>query len=135
MTTEHRTFEAVREVVADSLAHDADAVRLDSRLVADLGADSLDLIDMIFALERRLGVKMRQDELDFLSKVDVSDPAAMRDGFLAPEAVERLLPWLPALATVPDRTKVAPAAVFSFITVETLCIMVEAKLDAREAAP
>jgi acyl carrier protein len=128
MTTAHPTFDAVRALVADSLAQDADDVRLDSRLITDLGADSLDFIDMIFALEKRFGVKIRQGELDFLAKLDVSDPKVMREGFLAREAVESLQRWLPALRAVPDASKVTPAQVFSFITVETLCIMVESKL-------
>lgn len=127
-STTHPTFDAVRALVADSLAQDEGDVRLDSRLVTDLGADSLDFIDMIFALEKRFAVKVRQGELDFLSRLDVSDPKVMREGFLAREAVEGLLPWLPALRQVPDLGKVTPAQVFSFITVETLCIMVESKL-------
>ena|SRR5688500_13585699 len=126
--TDHPTFDAVRALVADSLAQDQDEVRLDSRLVTDLGADSLDFIDMIFALEKRFDVKIRQGELDFLGKLDVSNPKVMREGFLAREAVEGLMPWLPALKKVPDPSKVTPAQVFSFITVETLCIMVEDKL-------
>ena len=128
MSTTHPTFNAVRALVADSLAQDQADVTLESRLITDLGADSLDFIDMIFALEKRFSVKIRQGELDFLSKLDVSNPKVMREGFLAREAVEGLLPWLPALKTVPDLSKVTPAQVFSFITVETLCIMVEAKL-------
>jgi acyl carrier protein len=125
---QHPTFDSVRALVADSLAQDQADVTLESRLITDLGADSLDFIDMIFALEKRFSVKIRQGELDFLSKLDVSNPKVMREGFLAREAVEGLLPWLPALKTVPDLSKVTPAQVFSFITVETLCIMVEAKL-------
>jgi acyl carrier protein len=129
---EHETFDTIRDVVADSLAVDQDEVRLESRLVTDLGADSLDFIDLIFTLEKRFGVKIRQGELDFLSKLDVSNPKVMREGFLAPDALQGLLPWLPALRAVPDLSKVTPAQLFSFITVETLCIMVERKLAAPE---
>ena len=125
-----KTFETVRDLVADSLAVDPAEVELGSRLITDLGADSLDFIDMVFALEKRFNVKIRQGELDFLSKLDVSNPKVMREGFLAREAIDGLLPWLPALKTVPDLSKVTPAQVFSFITVETLCIMVEAKMPA-----
>lgn len=126
--TVHPTFDTIRGLVADSLAQDAADVSLDSRLVTDLGADSLDFIDLIFALEKKFNVKIRQGELDFLSRLDVSNPQTMREGFLAREAVEGLLPWLPALGRVPDLSKVTPAQLFSFITVETLCILVERKL-------
>lgn len=129
---EHPTYEKVRDLVADSLACDQGAVRLDARLVTDLGADSLDFIDMIFALEKAFGVKLRQGELDFLSRV-VSNPEVARESTLPPDAVEALSPWLPALRQLPDPTKVTPAQVFSLITVETLCIMVERALaEARQ---
>jgi acyl carrier protein len=124
----HPTFETIRACVADSLALDPSDIELGSRLIGDLGADSLDFIDLIFVLEKRYGVKIREGELNFLQKLDVSNPAAIKDGVLTREQVEKLLPWLPALRAVPDQTKVTPGQLFSLITVETLCILVESKL-------
>ena len=40
------------------------------------------------------------------------------------------MPWLPALASVEDKAKVTPGHLFGLISVETLCIMVEQKLQA-----
>jgi acyl carrier protein len=68
--------------VADSLALDVAGVAPTSRLVTDLGADSLDFFDLLFALEKAFGVKIRESELDFLAKLDVTSPEALKDGFL-----------------------------------------------------
>lgn len=124
-----RTFPQVRDLVADSLALDADEVTLEACLIPDLGADSLDFIDMLFGLEKAFGVKIREGELDFLARVDVSDPSALQ-GALSPEAIAQLRPWLPALE---GAEQVTAGQLLSLVSVETLCILVERKLDA--AAP
>ena len=132
MTTPAReqVLPVVQEVVADSLALDPEECLLDKRLIDDLGADSLDFIDMIFLLEKKFSVKIREGELDFLSRLDASSAQGMQGGPLSPEEVEQLTPWLPALKDVPDKTTVTPGQLFGLITVETLCVLVESKLTA-----
>ncbi|MDP6358621.1 MAG: acyl carrier protein [Planctomycetota bacterium] len=119
----------IRSAVADSLALDVDEVMPESRLITDLGADSLDFIDLLFVLERKFGVKIREGEFNFLSRLDVTSPETLQGEFLTRSAVDKLLPWLPALRTAEDLSKVTPAQLFSMITVETLWIMVEKKLS------
>jgi acyl carrier protein len=118
----------VRGLVADCLAVEPARVSLESRLTADLGADSLDFIDLLFMIEKEFGIKVRESELDFLSRLDFSSPEVVREGYLTAATVDRLKEWLPALRTVPDPGAVKPAALFAMISVETLCVMVQRKL-------
>ena len=120
----------MRSLVADSLALSTDEVTTRSPPFADLGADSLDFIDIVFSIERVFGIKVRDSELDFLTRLDLSSPTVMRDGRLTRETVDRLAAWLPPLREVPDRDAVTPRALFSLIDVETLCGLVERKLTA-----
>jgi len=96
-----------------------------------LGAICLDVrpdfVDLVFAIEKRFGVKLRDDELDALSHLDFSSPDVMRNGFLTREVIERLTPALPALRDLPDPERVTPAAVFGLVTVAVLTAMVERK--------
>lgn len=124
-------FPVVRSCVADSLAVRPDDVTLASRIIADLGANSLDFIDIVFMLEKKFGLKLRETEFDFLSRLDLSSPQVMREGFLTPATVDRLREWLPALGAVPDPRRVTPGHLFSLLTVETICLIVEKKLAAR----
>ena len=117
-------------LVADSLAVPKDEVTARSRLFEDLGADSLDFIDIVFSIEKAFSIKVRDSELDFLSRLDFSSPAVMRDGHLTRETVDRLAQWLPRLREVPDRGAVTPRELFSLIDVETLCVLAERKLAA-----
>lgn len=117
----------VRALVAECLAQPPERVTPASRLVTDLGADSLDFLDLVFALERAFGVPMREGELDFLSRLDFASPEVMNNGALTEQTLAKMEPWLPALRQVPDRTRVTPGQIFELITVETLCLLVERK--------
>ena len=90
-----------------------------------LGTSSITELYSVFA------VKAREGELDFVSRLDFSSPQVMQKGYLTRETVARLTDWLPALGRVVVPAKVSPSALFSFITVETLCVLVERKLAAR----
>ena len=128
-------LEIIRSAVADSLALDLEKVLPESRLVTDLGADSLDFVDLLFTLEKRFGVKIREGELNFLSQLDTASSDNLLDGYLSLDAIKKLEPRLPALGEVEDLTKVTPAQLFALITVETLWIMVEKKLSVSSNRP
>jgi len=119
---------AVRALLADRLALKMERITLRSRLIDDLGADSLDFIDMVFTLEKKFGIKIREEEFDFLSRLDFSSPEVMRDGFLTAETVEKLRPRLPDLGELADPTRVTPKDLFGLLTVETLCDLVQTRL-------
>ena len=118
-------FATLRAMIADSLAIDASTITLQSRLIDDLGADSLDFVDLMFAIERAFGVKLREADLNFLTRLDFSSPTVMQDGFLTAPTIAALTPLMPALQQVPDPARVTPGQLFSLLTVETLCLMIE----------
>jgi acyl carrier protein len=121
----------VRRCVADSLAVPQAEVALESRLVDDLGADSLDFVDIVFMLDRELDIRVRETEFNFLTRLDFSSPDVMKGAHLTEPVVTRLAEWLPALRVVADRTKVTPRDLFSMITIESICIVCVRALDGR----
>jgi acyl carrier protein len=54
---------AVKEAVTEALALDDDEVTPDSTLMDDLGAESIDLLDILFRIERRSGIKVQVSDL------------------------------------------------------------------------
>ena len=118
-------FPKLRSMIADSLAVDESLVTRDARLIDDLGADSLDFVDLVFAIEKEFGVKVREADFNFLAKLDFSSPEVMRDGFITRETIDRIAPLLPALASAPDKDRITPRQLFSFLTVDSLCLMIE----------
>ena len=122
-------FEMIKENLASSLAIQKSEISLGSRLIDDLGADSLDLLDIIFTLEKKFALKLRDADLDRLMRVDFADET--NDGYIPVKDVERLSEWLPALRSAPDPGKIPPQTLFSYVTVESLLILIEKKLSAN----
>lgn len=117
-------FEAVRRCVCRSLAVDAQRVHPSTRIVDDLGADSLDFVDIVFLLEEETGVAARETELGFLTRLDFSSPEVTRNGALQPELLARLGRWVPGLLDAAAAGPVTPQLLFSHLTVEAVCRMV-----------
>jgi acyl carrier protein len=124
-------FSKVQACVADSLALDPEEVRPESRLFEDLGANSLDFIDILFMLEKEFRISVQETELNVLTRLDFSSPQVMKDGHLTRETVAELETWLPSLATLPDRDRVTPKDLFSQVTIETMCAILERRLAPR----
>jgi acyl carrier protein len=59
-------FERLRTQMAKHLELDADSIQMESRLVDDLDADSLDLLELILALKGEFGIGVNDGEVKFL---------------------------------------------------------------------
>ena len=72
MPTQEEIFEKVQATLVDALGVDETDVTRDATLQGDLGAESIDFLDIVFRLERNFGIKIPRGEL-FPENV-VSDP-------------------------------------------------------------
>jgi acyl carrier protein len=118
----------VRGCLAESLALKPAQIELTSRLIDELGADSLDFIDILFGLERQCGIKLRSAELDALLRADFAQETLVDKQFIPRADIDRLLDWLPALRAAPDLDRITPRALYSYITVESLVLLIERRL-------
>ena len=67
-------FEDVRDVVVEQLSVSPDQVKLDSKIIEDLGADSLDVVELVMALEEKFGIEIPDSESEKLVSIkDVVD--------------------------------------------------------------
>lgn len=64
------TFEKVRTIVADQLGVEADEVKEDSTFVDDLGADSLDIVELIMRFEDEFGVEIPDEKAEKIKTVN-----------------------------------------------------------------
>jgi len=62
-------FEKVREVIVDQLGVEEDDVTMESSLIDDLGADSLDIVELIMALEEEFDLEIPDSEAEKISTV------------------------------------------------------------------
>ena len=62
-------FDDVREVVAEQLNVGVDTIKLESTFVEDLGADSLDVVELVMALEEKFDIEIPDDKAEAISSV------------------------------------------------------------------
>ncbi|MEY8418239.1 acyl carrier protein [Oscillospiraceae bacterium 44-5] len=68
------TFENVRDIIVSTLSCDAEEVKLETNLVEDLEADSLEIVELSMALQESLGVGIEDEDLEKIHTVqDILD--------------------------------------------------------------
>ncbi len=92
--SQEEIFGKVKEVLVDALSVDDDQVTLASRLQADLDAESIDFLDIVFRLEREFGIKIDRNEL-FPESVFQGDPEFVQDGKVTPKGLAELRERMP----------------------------------------
>ena len=61
---ESTIFEKVKKIIVDQLRVDENLVTMDSNIQEDLGADSLDAVELIMALEEEFGIDVQDEEAE-----------------------------------------------------------------------
>ena len=92
MPTNDEIFEKVQSTLVDARGVDEDDVTPDATLCKDLGAESIDLLDIVFRLERNFGIKIPRGEL---FPENVSDPELAQNGKLTPKGLTEMKPRMP----------------------------------------
>lgn len=124
--TRDEIFAKVQEVLVEVLAVDEEEITPEAVLTKDLGAESIDFLDIVFRLEQAFGFKIAQGEL-FPDNV-AQDPEYVKDGRVTPRGLATLRERLPHADI--SRLEADPriARVSEIFTVDTLVNFVERKL-------
>jgi len=127
MPTHDEIYEKVRSTLVDALGVDEEDVTRGATLRNDLGAESIDLLDIVFRLERNFGIKIPRGEL---FPENVSDPDLTENGRLTDRGLAELRQRMPyadlsGFEKDPDVEKI-----LDLYTVDTLVQYVADKLSA-----
>lgn len=128
MPTYDEIYEKVQATLVDALGVDEDDVTRESTLQGDLGAESIDFLDIVFRLERNFGIKIPRGEL-FPENV-VADPEMIQDGKLTAKGLDELKTRMPyadlaSFSANPEVDKIG-----DLYTVDMLVQYVQSKLGA-----
>jgi acyl carrier protein len=91
--SEQEIYTKIQSILEDALGVDQDEVTLEARLGPDLGAESIDYLDISFRLEKAFGIKIEQSEM-FPDNV-LSDPKYVQDGKVTDNGMAELRKRLP----------------------------------------
>ncbi len=120
-------FEKVKDALVDALGVDDDEVNADATLVGDLGAESIDFLDIVFKLEKAFDISIPRDEL---SPEDIlTNSQYVQDGVVTGEGMaelKRRMPW----ADLTEFEKNPRVQDFgNLLTVRDLCNYVTSKVS------
>src|SRR5690348_7445855 len=93
MPSKEEIFSKVQTALVDALGVDADEVTPDATLVGDLGAESIDFLDIMFRLEKAFNIKIPRGEL--MPENLVSDPTLVQNGKVTEKGIKMLRERMP----------------------------------------
>ena len=130
MPTKDEVFEKIQTALIDALGVDDEDVTPDATLVGDLGAESIDFLDIVFRLEKSFDIKIPRGELfpeDVLTNAEY-----IQDGRVTDAGVEELRKRMP-FANLDDFAKNPVVQDFgSLLTVADMCRFVEGKVEVTD---
>jgi acyl carrier protein len=117
-------YPRVARAIADALARDSGEVRINSRLFADLEAESIDLLDIVFRLEREFKVQIPRGRIVEDARGNLAEDEFEKNGVLTDAGLARLRSYMSEVPAESFRSKMNLADVPTLFTVETMCKMV-----------
>ena len=121
---------AVREAVVEALALDDDEVTPESTLMEDLGAESIDLLDILFRIEKSTGVKIEASDLgDYIQGGIPDDEFSDDDQIISAKGAEQLHRVMPQTEPSELEGKLSADEVMTLFTAQSLVDMVKSRSD------
>ena len=130
MATKEEIFEKIQTALIDALGVDDDEVTPEATLVGDLGAESIDFLDIVFRLEKTFKISIPRGEL-FPEDV-LTNAQYIQDGKITEAGISELRKRMP-FADLDEFAKNPVVQDFgNLLTVADMCRFVEGKLEKAE---
>ncbi len=128
--TKDEVFEKVQEALVDALGVDDDEVTPAATMVGDLGAESIDFLDIVFRLEKAFDIEIPRSELfpeDILTNAEY-----VQNGRVTAEGIDELTKRMPFVDMSRFAENPAVQEFSNLLTVSDLCRYIEGKVGATE---
>ncbi len=121
-------FQEIGDVLVEALGVDEDEVTAEATLMSDLGAESIDFLDIVFRLEKTFAIKISREELFPIENL-MTNPEFVNNGKLTEKGVAELKDKMPhtdlaAFKEDPDINKLG-----DLFTVDSIVNFIETKLN------
>ena len=127
MATKEEVFSKVQTALVDALGVDDEEVTPQARLVGDLGAESIDFLDIVFRLEKAFDIKIPRGELfpeDILTNAQY-----VQNGRVTSEGLNQLKARMPFADLTAFSANPAVQDFGNLLTVQDMCRYVESKVS------
>ena len=134
MTTETEILDRLRPLLVEVLGVTPDRIRLSSVLVDDLGAESIDLLDLSFRIEEVFNVTIEGNEVEREASKRLSGGAYEKDGRLTEAALAEIRKSLPELDSGKLASGIRKMDLPSLLTVRFFVRLIARKLSEKQGA-
>ena len=131
MPTQEEILGRVQNILVEALGADEDEVTPNATLVTDLGAESIDFLDIVFNLEKEFDIKIPRGEL-FPENLAAEGDGMADDGMVTEEGLSKLREKLPFADIEAFAADPQDANIPDLFTVNMLVNFVGGKLDSGE---
>jgi acyl carrier protein len=132
--TETEVFEELSPLIQEITGVGAERIRMESCLMEDLGAESLDLLDLSFLIEEAFGVTIASNEFEQRATEQMAGGTYERDGLLTEDGVAQLRMALPEVPPEKIQAGMPKIAVPKVLTIGVFVHLIQRKLAVSEAA-
>jgi len=117
-------YPTVAETIADALGCDLDEVKPNASLIDDLGAESIDFLDMVFRLERAFKVKIPRGKIVENARGTLTEAEFEQKGLVTDVGLSQLKSYLSEVPAERFRTPMKVKEIPRLFTPETFCKLV-----------
>lgn len=128
MSSKEEVFTGVKEALIEALAVDDEEVTPEATLVGDLGAESIDLLDIVYRLEKTFNIKIERGELVPDDVVNDQEGKYVVEGRLTPEGLSEIKKRMPYADLESFEKNPMVQNLTTILTVNDMCYLVESKL-------
>ena len=130
--TDEEVLDKLLPLIAEITAVPRERISMESGLVQDLGAESLDLLDLSFLIQETFDVTLEPDEFERQAKERLGEGVYEKDGYLTEEALEELKKALPEVPAEKLKGPLAKVALPGVLNVAVLVHLIQRKLAGTE---
>jgi acyl carrier protein len=130
MPSQAEIYEKVSATLVDALNVEQEEIKPTSTLQGDLGAESIDFLDIVFRLEREFGIKIPRNEL-FPESIFQGDPDFVQNGMVTQKGLDELRQKIPFADISRFEKNPEMTAISDLFTVEMITKYIEGKLNAN----
>ena len=117
-------YPKVRTILAEVLAIDESAIRQDASLILDLGAESIDLADLVFQLEHEFDIRIPRGRIEREARGKLPEAEFEQQGRLTDKGMEHLKVYLEEVLEDRFTPGLRVSEIPTLFTVETFCRVV-----------
>lgn len=125
-------YPKIREIIADVLVVDEAEISLSSRLISDLGAESIDFLDLVFQLEKEFAIKLPRGQLEKNARGDLAEDEFEQGGVLTEKGMLALKQYLSEVPSEYFKPGMKVNEIPMLFTVETFCKLVISAVEVQK---